>query len=399
MAIPILLGITASIAAYKTPELIRLLQEKNCEIKIVLSFGAKEFVTPLTLQTLSNNPVYEALLDASAENTMSHIALARWAQRILIAPASANFIAKLSCGIADDLLTTLCLATQAPLFLAPAMNQAMWANPATQHNFKTLLSRGIQFIGPTEGVQACGEFGLGRMAEPEEIANQLLFSIEKPLLAGQKILITAGPTQEALDPIRFLTNRSSGKMGYALAKTALALGADVTLISGPTALSPPPHCKFIPLKTAKEMLSAVENEIEHHTVFISTAAVSDYYLPSPALQKIKKEKTTLTLSLEPTPDILSLMSHRTPRPYCVGFAAETQYSLADIQEKKIKKACDILVVNDVSREDIGFEKEDNALTVLTENEIIHLEKTSKMNIAQQLLKIISEKIKEKSNVL
>ena len=399
MAIPVLLGITASIAAYKIPELIRLLREKNCEVKVVLSFGAKEFVTPLTLQALSNNPVYEALLDASAENTMSHIALARWAQRVLIAPASANFIAKLSCGIADDLLTTLCLATQAPLFLAPAMNQAMWANPATQHNVQTLLSHGIQFIGPTEGVQACGEFGLGRMAEPEEITKQLLFSFEKPSFAGQKILITAGPTQEALDPVRFLSNRSSGKMGYALAKTALGLGADVTLISGPTALSPPTHCTFIPIKTAKEMLCAVENEIEHHTVFISIAAVSDYYLPSPALQKIKKEKTTLTLSLEPTPDILSLMSHRTPRPYCVGFAAETQYSLADIQEKKIKKACDMLVVNDVSRGDIGFEKEDNAVTILTENEIIHLEKTSKINIARQLLNIISQKIKEKSNVL
>ncbi len=385
----ILLGITGSIAAYKTPLLIRQLREQGHTVKVVLTTAGKAFVTPLTLQALSGHPVYENLLDPDTEASMGHITLARWAHGVLIAPASANIMAKLAQGVADDLLTTLCLATQAPVIMAPAMNQAMWAPPATQANAQTLRARGVQFIGPEAGLQACGETGLGRMTDPAHLITCLNTFISPPFLRGERVLITGGPTQEPIDPVRFLSNRSSGKMAYALAHAARCAGAQVTLVSGPTTLTPPSQCRFIPVKTASDMLAAVEKEIATHTLFISAAAVADYCSVQVATEKIKKTGDTLTLTLTPTPDILARVCSRPVRPFCVGFAAETQSILLHAKEKKLKKGADLMVVNDVSRTDIGFEQADNAVAVITEKQIIHLEKASKTLIAQQLLKIIA----------
>ncbi|MBI5447489.1 MAG: bifunctional phosphopantothenoylcysteine decarboxylase/phosphopantothenate--cysteine ligase CoaBC [Gammaproteobacteria bacterium] len=378
----ILLGITGSIAAYKAPELIRLLRQAGHEVKVVLTRAGKEFVTPLTLQAVCGEAVFEHLLDPTAEASMNHIHLARWADCLLIAPASAHFIAKLTHGFADDLLSTLCLAAQAPLFLAPAMNQAMWSHPATQENVRILVSRGVRFIGPDEGIQACGESGYGRMTEPANIVSHLV--LPPPFLRNQRILITAGPTQEAIDPVRYLSNRSSGKMGYALAQVASAAGAHVTLISGPTALSVPAACRCIHVKTAAQMQQAVEHELAQHTVFISAAAVSDYYLPQPETQKIKKQ-SQLNLSLEKTPDILGLACQRKNRPFCVGFAAETQDLVANAQKKLKDKQADLIIANDVSQTHIGFESDDNAVTIVSSTEAIVIPSAPKIKIAEEIL--------------
>lgn len=388
----ILLGITGSIAAYKTPDLIRKLKEQGYEVRVVLTSAGKAFVTPLSLQAVSQHKIYEQLMDVEAEAAMNHIDLARWPDCILIAPASADFIAKLANGFADELLSTLCLASTSTRFIiVPAMNQFMWFNRATQDNVNRLKERGYLFLGPTEGSQACGDVGLGRMLEPIQIVETLSKVFVKPYLKDQKILITAGPTQEPIDPVRYLSNRSSGKMGFALAHAAVEAGADVTLISGPVALLPPRDLKFIPVKTAVEMLLAVQGEINSQSVFISAAAVADYQVVNPAPQKIKKSAAALVLQLKPSIDILATVSQMDlkPKPLLVGFSAETEYTLKFAEEKRRSKNIDLMVVNDVSQHNIGFDSDENEVTVLSSDIPVHLACATKHLIAQQLLQIVA----------
>lgn len=380
----ILLGITGGIAAYKTPDLIRQLQDANFEIKVVVTKNATAFVSLLTLETLLPNNVFEILI----EPDMQHIQLAKWADIILIAPATANTIAKIANGFADDLLTSMCLAATAPLFIAPAMNKAMWKNVATQNNIKKLTECGAIFLGPDIGVQACGDVGIGRMLEPIDIVHSLISTIQKPFLKNIKILITAGSTREPIDPVRYISNKGSGKMGYALAQAAYSLGAHVTLISANSNLNKPPCHQFIKVHTAMDMKNAVKKEIAKQDIFISVAAVSDFTVANVDKQKIKRGKESLTLELIPTVDILSLVCAKKIKPFTVGFAAETENILENAKQKKIKKSMDLIVVNDVSQNNIGFESDDNVVSVVCENEIIHLEKNSKQKIAEKLLRII-----------
>jgi len=392
----ILLGITGSIAAYKTPDLVRRLRDCSCEVRVVLTPASKALVAPLALQAVSQHKVYEQLMDPAAETVMSHIELARWPDCILIAPASASFIAKLAHGFADDLLSTLCLVSTANIVIAPAMNQAMWENAATQANVNLLQARGCLFLGPAEGSQACGDVGLGRMLEPSEIVTNLARVFVKPYLKGLDILITAGPTREPIDPVRYLSNYSSGKMGYAIVQEAIHAGADVTLISGPVTLQPPNKCKVVLVNTATEMLAAVQSEILKKDIFISTAAVADYHLRQPCLQKIKKTANPLTLNLKPTPDILTTVSQmKDQRPFTVGFAAETEQIFRLAEEKRLKKGIDLIVVNDVSQAGIGFNSDENSVTVLSDDPPAYLERASKKIIAQNLLKIIAQHLHKK----
>ncbi len=386
----ILLGITGSVAAYKTPELVRMLRQQDCLVKVVLTSAAKLFVTPGSLQAVSQHPVYESLLDSAFETSMSHIELARWPDCIIVAPATANFIAKLAAGIADDLLTTLCLATTARIILVPAMNQAMWNHVATKENVYTLINRGIIFLGPDKGEQACGDFGFGRMLEPHAIVGGLLDHLEEPYLQGKRILISAGPTREMLDPVRYISNRSSGKMGYSLAQVAAQLGAEVTLISGPVSLSAPYHCRLIQVETAAQMLQAVQSEIIGQEIFISTAAVANYHCSDVAVQKIKSNQI-LTLNLEPTIDILKTIASLQPRPFLVGFAAETENIIAVAEKKRLAKNIDLMVVNDVSCKEIGFDSDENEVIVLSNQEPIFLKRAPKVTIAAQLWRIIYKK--------
>lgn len=386
----LLIGITGSIAAYKIPYFIREIIEYGYEIQVVLTESAKAFVTPLTLQTVAGQPVHEQLLDTEAEAAMGHIQLARWADIILIAPASANFIAKLAHGFADDLLSTLCLASNKSILLAPAMNQQMWFNSATQENVKQLQKRGHYFLGPAAGIQACGEDGPGRMLEPTDIVKEILTGHGNKFLKDKRILITAGPTHEAIDPVRYIANRSSGKMGYALAEAAMAAGANVTLISGPVSFSPPCVNKLINIKNVDEMYSAVQNEIAQQDIFVSAAAVADYKPIMVEQQKIKRQNQTISIQLEPTIDILQTIGKLKQKPFIVGFAAETQNIIENAKMKLQKKGCDLIVVNDVSNQEIGFESDDNAVTILSKEKFISIERTSKKILAQKLLKIIHE---------
>lgn len=386
----LVLGITGSIAAYKIPHFVRLLITEGYTVKVVLTEGGKAFVTPLTLHTLTGEPPYEGLFETDSENSLDHIQLARWADFILIAPCTAHFMAKLAAGLADDLLSTICLATQSPLILAPAMNQQMWLNPATQNNVHILKQRGITFWGPEEGLQACQETGPGRLSEPEDLLDKVNRFFQKGLLAGKRVLITAGPTQEPLDPVRFLTNRSSGKMGYALAEAALAQGAEVILISGPVALLPPTGCQFVSVQSAREMASAVQDNVKNMDIFIGTAAVSDYYLPEVPQHKRKKHGSSLTISLEPTPDILHQIGHlETGRPaLVVGFAAETQDIGFLGEQKRQRKLADWIIVNDVSNHQIGFNSDSNAVLVLTDKFCANLPSMSKKQLAQLLMEMM-----------
>lgn len=379
----ILLGITGGIAAYKTPDLIRQLLDNGFDIKVVVTKNATQFVSLLTLQTLLPNRIFETLL----EPEMQHIQLAKWADIILIAPATANCITKITTGFADDLLSTVCLATTAPIVIAPAMNQAMWQNIATQQNVQMLKKRGVFFLGPDNGIQACGDFGPGRMMEPLDIIDHLSSLLHQPFLNNVKILITSGGTRELIDPVRYISNRSSGKMGYALAKSANQLGAKVTLISAHTSIEKPTCEKFIPVETALEMKEAVLREIDQQDIFISVAAVSDYTVKK-SDQKIKRGTESLMLTLIPTTDILSEVCSKKKKPFTVGFAAETQNVIENAKKKRIKKGADIIVVNDVSKSDIGFGCDHNAVTVVTEDSTIPIEKNTKDNIAYQLLQII-----------
>lgn len=382
----ILLGITGGIAAYKSADLARRLREAGAEVRVVMTRAAKEFITPLTMQAVSGNPVHHDLLDPNAEAAMGHIELARWAEMILIAPASADFMAKLTHGFADDLLSTLCLATTAPIVLAPAMNQQMWLNAATQQNIKTLLMRAIKILGPASGEQACGEVGIGRMLEPQDIVQALSST---PLLTQKNILITAGPTQENIDPVRYISNYSSGKMGYALAEAAMLHGANVTLISGPVNLITPKNIKRVDVKTAEQMQAAVLDKIAAVDIFISVAAVADYRFKNIAENKIKKSENNLTLELERNPDILASVASLSERPFIVGFAAETNDVITNAKVKLKNKNIDMIAANQVG-EAIGFSADQNQLTVIWKDGEKSLPLTSKKILALQLICLIAE---------
>lgn len=392
----LLLGVTGGIAAYKSPDLVRRLREHGFDVQVVMSEGAKTFITEMSLQAVSGSPVRSALFDSAAEAAMGHIELARWPDAILIAPATAECLAKLVQGRADDLLTTLCLATDKPIYLAPAMNRLMWSNEATQANVKILQERGYVLLGPGEGEQACGEVGAGRMLEPVEIANQLSLSTSgtiKPLL-GKHVLVTAGPTVEPLDPVRYLSNHSSGKMGYAVATAAAATGAEVTLISGPTALQCPNNVKRINVQTAAEMLAAcqAESAMQPADVFIATAAVADYQPVEVATQKIKKKTEELTITLRKNPDILATIAADHPQTYCVGFAAETDNVIDYAREKLQRKRLQMVAANDVSNGQV-FGRDDNQLTLVWQDGSATLAPSSKLQQAHELIHRISLQLK------
>ncbi|MDT8385212.1 MAG: bifunctional phosphopantothenoylcysteine decarboxylase/phosphopantothenate--cysteine ligase CoaBC [Gammaproteobacteria bacterium] len=387
----ILLGVSGSIAAYKAAELVRQLRAAQAEVRVVLTEGGAEFVTPLTFQALSGNPVHTALLDTGAEAAMGHIELARWADAVVIAPASANFIARLAQGRADDLLSALCLATAAPIAIAPAMNQQMWANPATQQNLRQLGERGIHQFGPDSGDQACGEVGPGRMLEAEPLANLTAGLFESGSLAGRTVLITAGPTQEAIDPVRYLSNRSSGKMGYAIAQAAAEAGATVTLISGPSALATPPRVRRIDVRSAQQMFDAVMQQAKHSDIFISAAAVADYRPVQVVGHKIKKDADSINLQLQRNPDILAEVAALKHGPYTVGFAAETENLEQHAREKLQRKNLDMIAANLVA-ENMGFESDDNALLIITADSLQQLATASKTSLARQLIDAIARNL-------
>ncbi|NIB39548.1 bifunctional phosphopantothenoylcysteine decarboxylase/phosphopantothenate--cysteine ligase CoaBC [Pseudomaricurvus alkylphenolicus] len=382
----ILLGVTGGIAAYKSAELIRRLQDQGASVRVIMTPAAQEFITPLTLQALSGNPVHTTLLDPEAEAGMGHIELARWADLLLVAPASADFIARLVQGQGDDLLTTACLATPAPLCLAPAMNQGMWSNLATQDNLKCLAERGIRCFGPAEGSQACGDVGPGRMLEPDQLVELAAAQFESGILAGRSVVITAGPTREAIDPVRYISNHSSGKMGYALAEAARDAGARVTLISGPTRLPEPERCRFVAVDSAEQMYQASLDALSDCDMFIASAAVADYRPANAAEQKIKKTgQDTMVLELVKNPDIVTAVAASDNRPFTVGFAAETQDVTSYARDKLVRKKLDVVIANDVSRGDIGFNSDDNEVTIVWPENEESLSPRSKTQLARDLI--------------
>ncbi|MDB6089558.1 MAG: coaBC [Gammaproteobacteria bacterium] len=386
----ILLGVTGGIAAYKSPDLVRRLRDRGAEVQVVMTAAAREFVTATTFQAVSGRAVRADLWDTAAEAAMGHIELARWAQVVLIAPASADFLARLATGQADDLLATLCLATQAPIGVAPAMNRIMWANPATRANVATLRQRGIQIFGPGEGDQACGEVGEGRMLEPLELVDRATtLLIGGGPLQGRRVLITAGPTRERIDPVRFISNRSSGKMGFAVAQAAREAGAEVILVSGPVSLPTPPGVRRVDVESAAEMLATVLREVEGTDIFISTAAVADYRPARPADQKIKKTSDTLDVCMERTSDVLATVAARPNRPFVVGFAAETESVEQNARLKLLKKNLDMIAANEVGH-DKAFDCEDNQLIVLWRNARHELGRASKLTLARKLVGLIAE---------
>jgi len=387
----ILLGITGGIAAYKAAELTRLLVKAGADVRVVMTAGAQAFVTPLTFQALSGNPVRHDLLDSEAEAGMGHIELARWADRILIAPASANFMARLAHGMADDLLATCCLASGAPIYLAPAMNKVMWANPQTQRNIRQLQENGIHLLGPAEGAQACGDTGPGRMLEADVLTHQLDLSFSSDLLAGLNILVTAGPTREAIDAVRYISNRSSGKMGFAIAQAAREAGANVTLVSGPVGLKTPRGVSRIDIETAEQMGQVVLDKIGQQHILIGSAAVADYVPSSACTGKIKKSDETLTIGLTPGIDIMRAVGNLATRPFTVGFAAETENLERYAEDKRQRKNMDMIAANLVGRDDRGFEVDDNELLVLWDGGQQKLPFNHKNKIARQLLELIGSR--------
>ena len=390
----ILLGVTGGIAAYKAAEIVRYLKKSGSSVRVVMTKSAEEFITPLTLQALSGNRVSRELLDAEAEAAMGHIELAKWADGILIAPATANTLARLSSGRGDDLLSTITLAFEGPISLAPAMNQAMWRDSRTQENLKKLIDKGYILCGPGSGEQACGDVGLGRMLEPLEIMEIFSDSFKEGMLSGKSVLITAGPTKEPIDPVRFITNRSSGKMGYSLAEAAIDAGAIVTLITGPVDIEPPMKCNTIPVETAKEMHEAVMHHVNKKDIYIGTAAVSDYRPARKNETKLKKDDkgSPLILELVENQDILKSVSELDERPYVVGFAAETNDLIKNAKTKFKNKGLDLVVANDVSDKSIGFDSDDNAVTLITKRRNLAIEKESKRKIAKKIIKLIAEEI-------
>jgi len=395
----ILLGVTGGIAAYKSAEIVRHLKKFGASVRVVMTRSAEEFITPLTLQALSGNRVSTELLDAEAEAAMGHIELAKWADGILIAPATANTIARLSSGRGDDLLSTVTLAFDGPISVAPAMNQAMWRDERTQENLKKLIDQDFGICGPGSGEQACGDVGLGRMLEPIDILDMFSLSFNEGTLSGKKILITAGPTQEPIDPVRFITNRSSGKMGYSLVEAALESGANVTLISGPVNIEPPSNCNFVSIKTAEEMYDAVMHHISGMDVYIGTAAVSDYSPAKASDSKIKKDGSSspMVLELKENQDILKSVSELEQRPYVVGFAAETNDLIKNAEKKLSNKNLDLIIANDVSNKDIGFDSDDNEVTLITEKEKHLIERQNKRKVSKKIIDFISGRINDQNN--
>jgi phosphopantothenoylcysteine decarboxylase/phosphopantothenate--cysteine ligase len=389
----ILLGVTGGIAAYKVLELVRLLKKEGAQVRVVMTKAACEFIAPLSFQALSGHSVHIELLDVDAENAMGHIELARWADIFIIAPASANTLSKFAHGNADNLLSTLYLAANCPVYIAPAMNHVMWNHVATQTNIQLLQTHGIRLISPEAGEQACGEIGVGRMAEPQTICARLLADIAAPsqILAGIHIMITAGATREPLDAVRYITNRSSGKMGYAIACAAQLAGANVTLISGITALSPPENCHFIQTETAQAMHSAVFENINPCDIFIGAAAVADYRPIDVAQKKIKKKDDTLTLTLQKNADILADVAATKNPPFTVGFAAETHDLEHYARDKLIRKKLDMIAANWVGGERGGFESSDNALDIFWQDGQKSLPMTSKETLATQLISLIAKR--------
>jgi len=387
----ILLGVTGGIAAYKSAEIVRGLKKARSSVRVVMTQSAEEFITPLTLQALSGNPVSTDLLDVEAEAAMGHIELARWADAILIAPATANTLAKLSSGRADDLLSSITLAFDGPIGLAPAMNQAMWKDERTQSNIQNLEHKNFSLYGPGAGEQACGDVGLGRMLEPSEIIELFASLFEAGTMSNKSILITAGPTQEPIDPVRYLTNRSSGKMGYALAEAAVEAGAQVTLVSGPVNIEPPARCNLVSVKTAEEMHEAVMHHIKKKDIYIGTAAVADYSPTKVEGSKIKKDRSNspLVLEMKENKDILKEVSELEDKPYMVGFAAETDDLLENARKKLETKKLDLIIANDVSDKSIGFDSNENEVTLITSSEELLLDRDSKKKIAKKILEFIS----------
>jgi len=405
----IILAVTGGIAAYKSAILVRRLKDFGFDVRVVMTHGAQAFITPLTFQALSGNPVHTELLDPEAEAGMGHIELARWADLVLVAPASCDSIAKFANGLADDLLSTLYLATKAPVWVAPAMNQQMWAAKATQRNLQTLVEDGVHVIMPDAGEQACGDVGLGRMPEPEDLARQVAAYVHKAqralaekfgLLAGKRVTITAGPTREAIDPVRYISNHSTGKMGFALAAACYAAGAKVTLVAGPVSLDTPNGVQRMNVSSAMQMLDVSMNQLkEGCDIFIATAAVADYRVAQVAEHKIKKAGDELAVALVKNPDIVATIAQQEQRPFMVGFAAETQNVEEYAAGKLVAKKLDMIACNDVSRPDIGFASDENAMTVFFAQSYHmkkrELEKASKQEISQQLVESIADALRRR----
>ena len=389
----IVLGVTGGIAAYKSADLVRRLRDQGAEVRVVMTRGAQAFVTPLTFQAVSGQPVHTELLDAGAEAGMGHIELARWADCILVAPATADFIARVAHGLADDLLTTICLATRAPLVLAPAMNRHMWAHPATRDNCTLLLERGVRLVGPASGSQACGDTGPGRMAEPADLVAALF--AEKPaLLADRCVVVTAGPTYEDIDPVRFIGNRSSGRMGFAVAAAAAEAGARVRLIAGPSTLETPAGVERSDVRSAAEMRELAVAMALEADVFFGVAAVADYTPVAPAAQKIKKGDPSQSLELVSTADIVAEVAALPDGPFTVGFAAETEHLKAHALEKLSRKSLDMIAANRVGVDGSGFESEENEILLLSAGREIHLGSGSKMELARSLIREVANRLRE-----
>ena len=399
----VLLGVTGGIAAYKSADLVRRLQDDGADVRVVMTRSAQEFITPLTMQALSNHPVHLDLLNTETESVMGHIELARWADVVLIAPATADFIARLTAGHGDDLLTTICLAAECGVIVAPAMNQAMWAKPSTQQNKQLLMQRGVALLEPDVGVQACGETGAGRLMDVQEIVTALASRFKTASLAGRHIVITAGPTREAIDPVRYISNHSSGKQGYALALAGIEAGARVTLISGPTSINPPDRATVIAVQSADEMLAAVMSSISDCDIFIGVAAVADYKPASFERQKIKKSSgNAMELFLIQNQDILKTVANLENRPFTVGFAAETENVIEHARTKLAAKNLDMIIANNVADTSIGFNSDHNETTIITR--IIsgkttriteeHQTKMSKENLSRKIIELIAEQTVE-----
>ena len=392
----ILLGVSGGIAAYKSPELVRRLREQGAEVRVVLTDAARAFVTPLTLQAVSGHTIPAGVLDPASEQGMNHIELAKWADLVLIAPATANVISRLATGMADELSTTLCLATPAQVAVAPAMNQQMYLHAATQANLQLLAQRGVQLWGPASGTQACGDVGPGRMLNPDELVAECIRFLAKPKL-DLRVLITAGPTREALDPVRYISNHSSGKMGFALAAAAAELGADVTLVAGPVNLPTPAGVRRIDVESALQMQAAVMAEVAQQQIVIGCAAVADYRPAEISPQKIKKSADEVTLTLVKNPDIIAEVAALAVKPFVVGFAAETRDVERYALDKMARKKLDMIAANDVAREGQGFNSDDNALTVFWPGGHQELPLARKTEVARHLLALIIKKYQHETD--
>ena len=389
----ILLCVTGGIAAYKAAEIIRLFKKDGADVRVIMTESAKEFITPLTLQAVSGNEIHDSLLDLKAESAMGHIELAKWADIILVAPCTAESMAKIVHGRADDLMGAVILASKASIYIAPAMNTTMWLDKGTQANYQTLLSRGINLIGPDEGEQACGDIGPGRLVEPDKIINLIKSHLNKGLLSGKTVTITAGPTREQIDPVRYISNNSSGKMGYALAEAAVQEGAIVNLVSGPVVLAADKSINLFKINSASEMLEAVNTCMKSSDIFISCAAVADYKPSNYSDTKIKKENLdNLEINLEKNHDILSEVAEQFSSAYIVGFAAETSNVNSNAKKKLDSKNLNMIISNDVSDTSIGFDSDENEVHVITSNETIFIKKDKKIRIAREILNIISTNI-------